>query len=619
MLQARKDGISPEQLIERIEIEHRTDFKDFHIQFDNYHTTHSAENKHFSEIIYRSLVQEGHITKRTIEQLYDPKERIFLPDRFIRGTCPRCRANDQYGDSCESCSSTYSPTDLIDPISSISGAKPVIKESEHFFVKLSDFEPMLREWTNSPGNLQSQVINKLAEWFDSGLKDWDISRDAPYFGFEIPEERGKYFYVWLDAPIGYMASFKNLCDRQEIAFDEYWGEDSTAELYHFVGKDIVYFHTLFWPAMLESAHYRKPTSVFVHGFLTVEGQKMSKSRGTYISARTYLNHLDPEYLRYYFATKLNNQVEDLDLNLNDFVQRVNSDLVGKVVNIASRCAGFITNRFDNNLGPTISEPELFKDFVRGSQEIFSAYETREFGRAMREIMAFADRANQYINKEKPWILAKEAGKEKDLQEICTLGLNLFRLLMIWLSPVVPALCGRTENFLNCTINSASAWDHLDQPLLSHEIKPFTPLLDRIEQKDIGAMIEESKEVKSLTDRDNSLLEPIADEIFIDQFSNIDLRVALVLEATHVDGADKLIKLNLDIGSETRTVFAGIKSAYNPEDLVGRKVIMVANLASRKMRFGISEGMVLAASSTDDDEGIFVIEADTGAQAGMRVR
>ena len=437
MLQARKEGITPEELIAQVEIEHRADFGDFHIQFDHYHTTHSPENRHYSEYIYRALAEHGHIAEQTIIQAYDPDEKIFLPDRFIRGSCPRCGAHDQYGDNCEVCSATYSPTDLRDPVSAISGAVPIERESTHFFVKLGDFEAMLKDWTGSPGILQPEVKNKLAEWFTVGLRDWDISRDAPYFGFEIPDQPGKYFYVWLDAPIGYMASFKHLCDRDGIDFDSYWNADSEAELYHFIGKDILYFHTLFWPAMLHGAGFRKPTSVFAHGFLTVNGQKMSKSRGTYITARTYLNQLDPDYLRYYFATKLNSHVEDIDLNLDDFVQRVNSDLVGKVVNIASRCAGFISRRFDGQLGSRLSDPSLYDNFVKGNETIIAAYEAREFSRATREIMLFADRANQYLNVEQPWTIARKSGKDEQLHAICTLGLNLFRVLMIWLGPIVP--------------------------------------------------------------------------------------------------------------------------------------------------------------------------------------
>lgn len=619
MLQARKEGISPEVLIEEIGARHREDFEDFQIQFNHYHTTHSPENRHYSEYIYRALDDRGHIAKRTIRQAFDPDEEIFLPDRFIRGTCPRCGAQDQYGDNCESCSATYAPTDLKDPVSAISGAIPIERESDHFFVKLADFEPMLKDWTESTGILQPEVKNKLAEWFAVGLRDWDISRDAPYFGFEIPDQPDKYFYVWLDAPIGYMASFRSLCDREGIDFDSYWGAESTAELYHFIGKDILYFHALFWPAMLHGAGFRKPTSVFAHGFLTVNGQKMSKSRGTYITARTYLNQLDSEYLRYYFATKLNNRVEDIDLNLDDFAQRVNSDLVGKVVNIASRCAGFISRRFDGKLGSCLPDSNLFDDFVKGHETIIAAYEAREFSRAMREIMIFADRANQYLNAEEPWTIAREKGKDKQLQAICTLGLNLFRLLMIWLSPVVPSLATRTEHFLNSPIGSPESWENFDRPLLDHQIEKFTRLLDRIEPTDIDAMIKDSTEQENVSTGRHLGADPIDPEISIDDFAKIDLRVALVTDATLVEGADKLLQLTLDIGGITRNVFAGIKSAYDPEKLIGRKVVLAANLAARKMRFGVSEGMVLAASGTDDDDGIFLIEPDVNAEPGMRVR
>tara|TARA_B100000029_G_scaffold482269_2_gene532095 strand:- start:359 stop:2317 length:1959 start_codon:yes stop_codon:yes gene_type:complete len=618
MLQARKLGVSPEELIKRTEIEHRDDFRDFNIAFDHYYTTHSSENRYYSEFIYNSLVTNNHIQKRTVRQAYDPEENMFLPDRFIRGTCPRCDVKDQYGDSCESCGATYSPTDLKQPVSAISGATPVLKESDHFFVKLSNFEAMLKEWTGVTGKLQSEVTNKLSEWFTAGLRDWDISRDEPYFGFEIPGETGKYFYVWLDAPIGYMASFKSFCDKSGKDFNEYWGSDSRAELYHFVGKDILYFHTLFWPAMLHSAGFRKPTSVFVHGFLTVDGQKMSKSRGTLVSARTYLDYLDPDYLRYYFATKLNSHVEDLDLNLDDFLQRVNSDLVGKVVNIASRCAGFIAKHFNNQLGAELDDTDLYEEFVRESESIAEYYEAREFSRAMRDIMSFADKANQYLNEQQPWKIAHDEKKRQELHKICTQGINLFRLLIIWLNPVVPGLTSRSESFLRCSISKSGVWQDIRTPLLNHSIGEFFPLLKRIDSTKIESMIEESSNRKEADMSQYLLQDPIGEEISIDEFSKIDLRVAVIMQASLVENADKLLQLTLDVGGETRNVFAGIKSAYSPDELVGRRVVLVANLASRKMRFGISEGMVLAASGIDDD-GIFLIEPDTGAEPGMRVR
>ena len=488
----------------------------------------------------------------------------------------------------------------------------------HIFVKLSDFEPFLIEWTGS-GRLQSEVSNKLQEWFDTGLMDWDISRDAPYFGFEIPDEPDKYFYVWLDAPIGYMASFRNLCDREGIDFDQFWKADSDTELYHFIGKDILYFHTLFWPAMLHGAGFRKPTSVFAHGFLTVDGEKMSKSRGTFVTARTYLNHLDPEYLRYYFATKLNSRIEDLDLNLTDFSQRVNSDLIGKVINIASRCAGFITNRFQGQLSTQLDDFELFNEFVDGNKVVTTAYEAREFSRAMREIMNFADRANQYLNEKQPWVIAREPGKENDLQAICTLGLNLFRFLMIWLSPVVPTLARRTEEFLCVPISSPKAWDSLNKPLTNHRIETYSHLMSRIEISDIESMALSSVEIDKAIYSNHLVENPIIAEISIDDFAKIDLRVAKVVEAVHVKGADKLLKLTLDIGGQKRDVFSGIKSHYDPDELVGRSVIVVANLAPRKMRFGISQGMILAASGVDEGKGIHIIEVDSNAEPGMQIR
>ncbi len=622
MLKAREENIPPEELIERVGREHRRDFSDFHICFDNYYSTHTEENRYFSEYIFQQLHEGGHIAKRTITQAFDPLEQMFLPDRFIRGSCPRCGAADQHGDNCEACGATYTPTDLADSVSVISGSTPIEKESEHFFVKLGDFDDMLRQWTSS-GGLQSEVKNKLAEWFEAGLQDWDISRDSPYFGFRIPGYEDKYFYVWLDAPIGYMASFRNFCDREGVDFDQYWNPGSTTELYHFVGKDILYFHALFWPAMLHGAGFRRPTAVFVHGFLTVNGQKMSKSRGTFIKARTYLNHLDPDYLRYYFAAKLNSRVEDIDLNLDDFMARVNSDLVGKVVNIASRCAGFINKRFDGQLAATLPDPALFEHFIAGSTTIAEALENREYGRAMRQIMAFADQANQYLNEQQPWILARESGHEAELQRICTQGLNLFRLLMIWLSPVVPELAARSAAFLGCPLTTIGTWQTLQQPLLDQPINEFKRLLDRIEPKDVEAMLEESASQTGSTANSTTSQhladEPLASDISIDDFSKIDLRVATITDAATVDGADRLLRLSLDLGGETRTVFAGIKSVYDPARLIGRQVIAVANLAPRKMRFGVSEGMILAASGTDDAGGIFLLSPDSGAEPGMRVR
>ena len=618
MLKARSDGIEPVQLIEEILSHHQRDFEGFDIQFDFYHTTHSEENRYYSETIYNRLNEAGYITKRVIKQAYDPDANMFLPDRFIRGECPRCGSPDQYGDNCESCGATYSPGDLKNPISAISGATPVERESEHHFFRLPEFEPMLTEWIGS-GRLQPGVVNKLAEWFESGLRDWDISRDEPYFGFEIPGHPGKYFYVWLDAPIGYLASFKALCNIENLDFDAYWKPESTTELYHFVGKDILYFHALFWPAVLHGANFRTPTSVFVHGFLTVNGEKMSKSRGTFIKADTYLRHLDPDYLRYYFAAKLNNRVEDLDLSTEDFIQRVNSDLVGKVVNIAARCAGFINKQFGNEIGDQLDNPDLFKKAVDAGSSIAKAYENREFSRAIREIMAVADEANQYVNNRQPWIIAKQSDSNPELQAICCQGLNHFRLLITWLSPVTPSLAQRSSSFLRCNISEPGQWSKLSQPLLNHRISEYQHLLARINPKDVEQMIADSIEPDPAITPSHLSDDPIRPQITIDDFSKIDLRIAKVVDAQSVEGADKLIKLQLDLDGESRTVFAGIKTAYKPETLIGRHVVFVANLAPRKMRFGTSEGMILAASGIDDSSGVFVIQPDSGAEPGMGVR
>lgn len=615
MLRADKEGITPEQLIANVEKEHRADFDDFGVAFDNYHSTHSSENKAFSSLIYTRLRDGGHISKRTITQAYDPVKNMFLPDRFIKGECPKCGAKDQYGDNCEACGATYSPVELKNAVSVVSGEKPIEKDSEHYFFDLGDFTEMLGEWTKAEGHLQPEVSNKMAEWLENGLNQWDISRDAPYFGFEIPDAPGKYFYVWLDAPIGYMASFKNYCDKTGLDFDEYWGKDSDVELYHFIGKDIIYFHALFWPAMLQGADFRTPSAVFSHGFLTVNGEKMSKSRGTFIKARTYLEHLNPEYLRYYFAAKLTSGIDDLDLNFDDFSQRVNSDLVGKVVNIASRSSGFIKKRFDGKLSPTCAEPELFQQFIDANSNIADFYENREFGKAMREIMALADKANQYIDEKKPWVIAKEEGKDAELHDICSMGINLFRLLVAYLKPVIPVLAENTEDFLNI---AAQAWPVDVKPLLDHEIKKFKPLMTRVEADKIAAIVEASKE--NLVKEPEPVVkkcEPIADTIEFDDFAKIDLRIARIIKAEHVEGADKLLQLTVDIGDETRNVFAGIKSAYAPEDLEGKLTVVVANLQPRKMRFGMSEGMVLAAGPGGKE--LWVLNPDEGAQPGMRVK
>ena len=623
MLSADSQGITPEQLIARIHAEHERDYAGFGIGFDNFHTTHSEENRAVAEAIYARLDAAGHIKRRTIRQFYDPVKEMFLPDRFIRGECPFCHAADQYGDSCESCNRTYSPTDLINPVSSISGATPVEKESEHYFFDLPAFENVLKDWVGA-GHLQSEVANKLDEWFEAGLKEWDISRDEPYFGFQIPGAPGKYFYVWVDAPMGYFASLKNLLDRQGRDVAEYVSAGSKAEMYHFIGKDIMYFHTLFWPALLHGSGHRLPSNVFVHGFLTVDGQKMSKSRGTFINASAYLAQLDAEYLRYYFAAKSGSGVDDIDLNLEDFRQRVNADLVGKVVNVASRCAGFIHKRFDGRLATEVHDEPLLQTFTDAAAGLAAAYEAREYARAMREIMALADRANQYIDRHKPWEMARQDSAGTELQQVCSLGLNLFRILIIYLKPVVPGLAQRAEAFLGV---EPMAWSDLAAPLLAHSIKKFKPLLTRVEQDRIDAVIAASKESlgsgeaggEEAAETENKHLadDPIAAQITIDDFARLDLRVAKITQAVHVEGADKLLQLTLDLGGETRNVFAGIKRAYQPEDLVGRHTVMVANLAPRKMRFGVSEGMVLAAGPGGGD--IFLLSPDQGAEPGMRVK
>jgi methionyl-tRNA synthetase len=613
MLRAELEGITPESLIERVGAEHQRDFARFGIAFDNYHSTHSPENKDIAELIYQRLSDGGHIARKTITQAYDPVKNLFLPDRFLRGTCPHCGAEDQYGDSCESCSRTYSPNDLLNPVSALSGATPEQRESEHLFFKLGHFEQMLKNWL-ADNELQSGVVNKLNEWFEAGLQDWDISREAPYFGFEIPGEIGKYFYVWLDAPIGYLASFKNLCDKQGIDFDAYVGVESTAEMYHFIGKDIMYFHTLFWPAMLHGAQFRVPTNVFVHGFLTVDGQKMSKSRGTFVTANTYLEHLNPEYLRYYFAAKLAPAIEDIDLNLGDFQNKVNADLVGKVVNIASRCAGFIEKRFDGTLSETFDEPAIVDEFKALAARIAECYEARDFARAMREIMTLADSANQYIDRRKPWIVAKLADSDRELHQICTTGIALFRILLIYLKPVLPVMAAAVEEFLN---DAPLVWGDVDDDIAGRRINKFKPLMQRVETEKVEAMIEASKNQDAISTQQSAAKSKDSNFITIEDFAKIDLRVAKVLEASAVEGADKLLQLKLEVGDEIRTVFAGIKRAYQPDSLIGRHVIVVANLQPRKMRFGLSEGMVLAAGSGGED--LFLLSPDTGAVSGMQAK
>ncbi len=618
MLKAQQLGIEPEQMIAEMSQEHQKDFAGFGISYDNYHSTHSDENRELSSLIYGRLKEKGFIKNRTISQLYDPEKGMFLPDRFVKGTCPKCKSPDQYGDNCEVCGATYSPTELIDPKSVVSGATPVMRDSEHFFFDLPEFSAMLQAWTRS-GALQEQVANKMQEWFESGLQQWDISRDAPYFGFEIPDAPGKFFYVWLDAPIGYMGSFKNLCDRRpDLSFDEFWKKDSTTELYHFIGKDIVYFHSLFWPAMLEGSNFRKPTNLFVHGYVTVNGAKMSKSRGTFIKAGTYLNHLDADCLRYYYAAKLSSRIDDIDLNLEDFVQRVNADIVNKVVNLASRNAGFIAKRFDGILANKLADEALYKTFTDAAESIAEAYASRESGRAIREIMALADLANRYVDEQAPWVVAKQEGRDADLQAICSMGINLFRVLMTYLKPVLPSLTERTEAFLNTELT----WDSIAQPLLSHKVNTFKALFNRIELDKVAAMVDASKEdiaaanAKVVT---GPLAEaPIQETITFDDFAKVDMRIALIQSADFVEGSDKLLRLQLDLGGETRQIFSGIRSAYpDPKLLEGRLTIMVANLAPRKMRFGISEGMVMAAGPGGKE--IFLLSPDSGAQPGMQVK
>ncbi len=635
MLKARQEGITPEQLIERIGAEQRRDFGEFDISYDNFHTTHSDENREVTYDIYRKLSAAGHIRRETIVQAYDEQARMFLPDRYVRGTCPKCGALDQYGDSCEVCGATYTPADLINAVSVVSGTPPVQRESEHLFFKLGDFEPMLREWTGS-GRLQAAVTAKLEEWFGAGLRDWDISRDEPYFGFEIPGEKGKYFYVWLDAPIGYLSSFLQYCRRTGLDFDRYWKPGSDAEVYHFIGKDIVYFHTLFWPAVLTGAGYRPPTSVFAHGFLTVNGQKMSKSRGTLISARAWLDHLPAEYLRYYFASRLGDGVEDLDLSLDDFTAKVNSDIVGKLVNIASRCAGFIVRGSDGRLADKLAEPALQDEFVAAGERIAALYEARDLAGAVREIMALTDRANLYIDQRKPWLAAKDPARAAEVQAVCTQGINLFRVLALYLKPVMPKLAAGAEKFLGLP---AQSWPDIARPLLGTTINAYEPLATRVDPAAVKALLGASAETLKPSGIPQAAASPTppasakataakvapapaadgpAPTISIEEFGKVDLRIARVDSAELVEGADKLLKLGVDLGGDgKRTIFAGIRSAYEPAQLVGRFVVVVANLAPRKMRFGTSEGMVLAAGPGGKD--VFLVSPDAGGEPGMKVK
>ncbi len=612
MLKAESEGVTPQQLIDRVGKEHRRDFAGFLISFDNYHSTHSVENRHFSELIYQRLKGNGHITRRMITQLFDPQKQMFLPDRFVRGSCPKCKAADQYGDNCEVCGSTYLPLDLIDAVSVVSGSKPEKRESEQLFFKLKGFRDFLENWLGE-GHTQPEIANKQKEWFSDVMFEWDISRNAPYWGFEIPGEPDKYFYVWMDAPVGYLASFKNLCEREGLDFDEFFKPDSDCELYHFVGKDIARFHTLFWPAQLHGGGFRTPTAVWCHGFLTVNGQKMSKRHGTFITADTYLHHLAPEYLRYYFAAKLDAGIDDLDLNFPDFKARVNSDLVGKLVNIASRCAGFIHKNFNGYLSNSLADEKMFREFAAAGDAIATDYENRQYGSAIRRIMALADRANQYIDAAKPWVMIKQPEKLTEVQLICTQGLNLFRVLIIYLKPVLPVTAKKTETFLNLP---QQQWHDAQNPLCAHKIERYQPLLTRIEDHQIEKIVADSK-TETATDQPTNSSAPSLEKISIDEFKRVDLRIAKVVTAEHVEGSDKLLRLQLDIGGWQSTIFANIKSAYHPGDLVGRLIVVVANLKPRKMRFGISEGMLLATGPGGEE--IFLLRPDDGAVPGMRIK
>lgn len=614
MLRAEKEGITPQQLIDKTWAEHHQDFTGFLINHHQFHSTQSEENREITAEIYQALETDGDILKKTISQAYDPERHIFLPDRYVKGTCPKCGAKDQYGDNCEVCGATYSPTDLINPYSVISGATPVEKDSEHYFFNLPKFHDFLEHWL-ATANIQSAMRNKLGEWFKAGLQPWDISRDAPYWGFEIPGAPGKYFYVWLDAPIGYMGSFKALCARENLNFDDFWKPGHDTELYHFIGKDIAYFHMLFWPAMLKGAGYRQPTGVFCHGFLTVNGEKMSKSRGTFIKAATYLKHLRPEYLRYYFASKLSSRVEDIDLNLEDFKSKVNSDLVGKLVNLASRCAPFLKKQADNWLAADLGNDTLFKAFAAQAGAIAEFYETREYGQAVREIMKLADSANEYIDAEKPWVKAKGPANKAEVQQIATVGLNAFRQLIIYLQPILPQVAEDAKAFLNV---AELHWEDVQTPLLHRQINAFKPMMQRVEEKSLQAIIEDSKEdIKAESALGKKPAEAGKAEITIEDFNKLDLRIAKVLECTPVEGADKLLAFTLDVGElGERHVFSGIKKYHQPEELVGQLVVYIANLKPRKMRFGMSEGMILSAS---DGKDLQILLEGGRAKAGMEVK
>lgn len=627
MLAAQKQGIAPEDMIAKVREEHLADFTGFFIGYDNYYSTHSPENKQFSQDIYRALKAGGKIESRVIEQLFDPEKQMFLPDRFVKGECPKCHAQDQYGDNCEACGTTYSPTELINPYSAVSGVKPELRESEHFFFKLGECADFLKAWTsgNNPHDgkphLQAEALNKMKEWLGEGeettLSDWDISRDAPYFGFEIPDAPGKYFYVWLDAPVGYMASFKNLCGRIGIDFDEYFKAGSQTEMYHFIGKDILYFHALFWPAMLHFSGHRAPTGVYAHGFLTVDGQKMSKSRGTFITAKSYLEQgLNPEWMRYYIAAKLNSKIEDIDLNLQDFISRVNSDLVGKYVNIAARASGFIAKRFEGKL-KDVSDSALLAKLTAQSEAIAECYENREYAKALRDIMALADAVNEYVDANKPWELAKQEGQDERLHEVCSELINAFTILTAYLAPVLPQTAANAARFLNL---DAITWANTRVTLGEHTINKYEHLMQRVEQKQVDDLIEANKQSIQTTPApvEDSKYEKVAEQASFDDFMKIDMRVAKVLNCEAVEGSTKLLKFDLDFGFEKRIIFSGIAASYpNPAELNGRMVIAVANFAPRKMaKFGVSEGMILSAATAEGK--LKLLDVDTGAQPGDKV-
>ncbi|HHS2268985.1 TPA: methionine--tRNA ligase [Neisseria meningitidis] len=627
MLAAQKQGIAPEDMIAKVREEHLADFTGFFIGYDNYYSTHSPENKQFSQDIYRALKAGGKIESRVIEQLFDPEKQMFLPDRFVKGECPKCHAQDQYGDNCEVCGTTYSPTELINPYSAVSGVKPELRESEHFFFKLGECADFLKAWTsgNNPHDgkphLQAEALNKMKEWLGEGeettLSDWDISRDAPYFGFEIPDAPGKYFYVWLDAPVGYMASFKNLCDRIGVDFDEYFKADSQTEMYHFIGKDILYFHALFWPAMLHFSGHRAPTGVYAHGFLTVDGQKMSKSRGTFITAKSYLEQgLNPEWMRYYIAAKLNSKIEDIDLNLQDFISRVNSDLVGKYVNIAARASGFIAKRFESRL-KDVADSALLAKLTAQSEAIAECYESREYAKALRDIMALADIVNEYVDANKPWELAKQEGQDARLHEVCSELINAFTMLTAYLAPVLPQTAANAARFLNL---DAITWANTRVTLGEHAINKYEHLMQRVEQKQVDDLIEANKQSIQTTPApvEDSKYEKVAEQAGFDDFMKIDMRVAKVLNCEAVEGSTKLLKFDLDFGFEKRIIFSGIAAFYpNPAELNGRMVIAVANFAPRKMaKFGVSEGMILSAATADGK--LKLLDVDAGAQPGDKV-